>query len=677
MKHLQLPNLCGQPIETRYSRFKSSCSMAMIFPRAVEKIPRMGASMTREGYEDGEGSGDCALQTYTYSTGEHYEGGWENNKREGKGTYFYSNGDVYSGLWHKNLKSSFGVYIKANHIETYSGEWRGNCRNGRGCLIQRNGTRYIGSFKQDLRHGAGVSIRRSGHVHAEIWRHGQIVHRKPLFSCSESDLIISHRFKIASSEDEEEPTVGAAVGILDSDRSENALSSRVKHRKRATLIDAESSLIMTEQPVPAETEIGESPAERSHVSRSLDWSVEDVDILLKFAGLGSLCPTFTLEQVDGFALLSLVQSDTSVLEQVGLEQGSNDLKILMCLLRVIVKMRHKVQAMESMSLEAVSDCFKELEINYEEIDFDFECGRGGYGKVYRANWCDRVVACKVFRTKEGTPLNQLSKDFWQELNALAKLRHPNITLLLGVCLQPRYCIVTEFVPCGALFDLIHRRGDLPNWGVARIIGLAKEICLGMAYLHSQKVLHCDLKSSNLLVTETWGVKIADFGLSFLFNEQDVFDNIKVPLGCVGTHHWIAPEVLRGEEYSEGADVYSFGTILWEMIHRKIPFQDLTAAQVIGIVGYGGKRLQISSYCPPHLSGIIRRCLVRDNSELRPAFHQLVQDLDSLHRLAVLEVEDSLDAFFGRSGDQDDGPGIEFSLSNPKNELPERASEIHS
>ena len=613
----------------------------------------MGTSNSKSTEEGNEESPTSGVNSYTYSTGEHYEGGWENNKREGKGTYFYSNGDVYSGTWHKNLKSSYGVYIKSNHIETYSGEWRNNSRNGRGCLIQRNGTRYVGYFRQDLRHGPGVSIRRNGQIMGEIWRHGQVIHRKHIFTCTESDLVVSRRLKFASSQEEEEVGVGAAVGLFPDGESEPTDEPPQGRRKFSQSFPnrEDSSQLDVDQVFGDED--AEQASERSYASRSIDWTIDDVQILLKFAGLGSLCQTFYEQEVDGFALTSLVsrevQADDTALSELGMTKQSNDLRILMSLVRVIVKMKHKVEVANVISLDSVADCFKELEVTYEDIDFDYECGRGGYGKVYKATWMHRSVACKVFRTKEGADDVQLSKDFWLELNALAKLRHPNITLLLGVCLKPRYCILTEFVSCGALFDLIHRHRELPNWGIARILGVANEICLGMNYLHSQGVLHCDLKSSNILITESWGVKIADFGLSFLFPEDEPFDTAKVPLGCVGTHHWIAPEVLRGEEYSQAADVYSFGVILWEMMHRKIPFQDLTAAQVIGIVGYGGKRLNISRSCPGQVRRLMLKCLSRDRLDLRPSFAHLATELGGLHRLAVLEVEDSLDSFFGKSG----------------------------
>ena len=597
--------------------------------------------------------------TYAYSTGETYYGGWENNKREGFGTYLYATGDAYSGQWHRNLKSAYGVYIKANHVESYAGEWRQNSRNGRGCLIQKNGTRFIGSFKQDLRHGCGVCVKRTGHVLGEIWRHGQLIHRQYILLCTDADMVTSRRMRFQSVHDDED---GAHIGAPEEGLIQNTEESPDRlHSKSARLVEER---IPFEEEHTYEHESAPIATARSHVSYAISWTVSDIQILLKYAGLNSLCPRFLDQQVDGLALVSLVSEesfmDSVTLSQLGLTVDSSEYKILLSLVRVITKMKHKCEIATVISYDSLSECFGELEIDYDDIDFEYECGRGGYGEVYKANWMHRAVACKVFKTRgEGatTPGGTLSKDFWLELNALAKLRHPNITLLLGVCLRPRYCIVTEFVTCGSLFDLIHRHREIPNWGVARIISVSKEICVGMTYLHSQGILHCDLKSSNILITDTWGVKIADFGLSFLFPEASASsdgsesinqDTAKIPLGCVGTHHWIAPEVLRGEEYSKGADVYSFGIILWEMIHRKIPYHDLSAAQVIALVGYGGKRLRVSSYCPKQVKSIIYMCLNRDQPNQRPSFMTLSTELNGLHRLAVLEVEDNLDSFFGSS-----------------------------
>ena len=73
------------------------------------------------------------------------------------------------------------------------------------------------------------------------------------------------------------------------------------------------------------------------------------------------------------------------------------------------------------------------------------------------------------------------------------------------------------------------------------------------------MFHCDLKSSNVLIDENWNVKLCDFGLSRI---KSKFDKKKKNEGRVGTPHWMAPEILRGEKYDYYSDVYSFGMILW-------------------------------------------------------------------------------------------------------------------
>lgn len=79
----------------------------------------------------------------------------------------------------------------------------------------------------------------------------------------------------------------------------------------------------------------------------------------------------------------------------------------------------------------------------------------------------------------------------------------------------------------------------------------------MTYLHGKRVLHCDLKSSNVLIDENWNVKLCDFGLSRINSSHK-----KGSTRRVGTPHWMAPEILRGEEYVFESDVYSFGMLVW-------------------------------------------------------------------------------------------------------------------
>lgn len=97
-----------------------------------------------------------------------------------------------------------------------------------------------------------------------------------------------------------------------------------------------------------------------------------------------------------------------------------------------------------------------------------------------------------------------------------------------------YIMVTEFLSGGSLFDFLHKRGETLN--EQKIFYICKDVALGMSYLHGKNVLHCDLKSSNVLIDENWNVKLCDFGLSRLKdNKKNKKDNIRV-----GTPHWMAP-----------------------------------------------------------------------------------------------------------------------------------------
>ena len=122
----------------------------------------------------------------------------------------------------------------------------------------------------------------------------------------------------------------------------------------------------------------------------------------------------------------------------------------------------------------------------------------------------------------------------------------------------------------------------------RIFKIIKEMALAIQYLHTKKILHCDLKSQNILLTEEWNVKICDFGLA-RYTEKFTRDNH----GKVGTPHWMAPEILRGEQYKEAADVYSFGVILWELVTCEIPHRGRSVPQIVGSVGYHGQKLSLS------------------------------------------------------------------------------------
>eukprot|EP01097_Dermamoeba_algensis_P003207 TRINITY_DN2285_c0_g1_i3.p1 TRINITY_DN2285_c0_g1~~TRINITY_DN2285_c0_g1_i3.p1 ORF type:complete len:147 (+),score=28.89 TRINITY_DN2285_c0_g1_i3:125-565(+) len=140
----------------------------------------------------------------------------------------------------------------------------------------------------------------------------------------------------------------------------------------------------------------------------------------------------------------------------------------------------------------------------------------------------------------------------------------------------------------------------------------------MNYLHSlsPKIIHRDLKSLNLLLDSNGMIKVADFGLA----------RVRIDSGNmttkVGTPLYMAPELIRGEQYTESVDVYSFGIILWEMFTNITPFKGMDPLNVCLGVAYQGLRPVIPSNCPLPLSHLITSCW-NSAAELRPSFDSIL------------------------------------------------------
>ncbi|XP_038699348.1 serine/threonine-protein kinase EDR1 isoform X2 [Tripterygium wilfordii] len=269
----------------------------------------------------------------------------------------------------------------------------------------------------------------------------------------------------------------------------------------------------------------------------------------------------------------------------------------------------------------------EWEIPWEDLQIGERIGIGSYGEVYRADWNGTEVAVKKFLDQDfsGDALVQ----FKCEVEIMLRLRHPNVVLFMGaVTRPPHFSILTEFLPRGSLYRLLHR----PNFQLdeRRRLRMAVDVAKGMNYLHTSHptIVHRDLKSPNLLVDKNWVVKVCDFGLSRM--KHHTFLSSK---STAGTPEWMAPEVLRNEPANEKCDVYSFGVILWELVTCCIPWKGLNPMQVVGAVGFQHRRLEIPEDVDPAIGQIIRECW-QTEPHLRPSFTQLMSRLRRLQHLLV-------------------------------------------
>ncbi|XP_038713171.1 cysteine-rich receptor-like protein kinase 2 [Tripterygium wilfordii] len=189
-------------------------------------------------------------------------------------------------------------------------------------------------------------------------------------------------------------------------------------------------------------------------------------------------------------------------------------------------------------------------------------GQGGFGTVYKGVLPDgREIAVKrlFFNNRHR------AADFYNEVNIISGVEHKNLVRLLGCsCSGPESLLVYEYLPNKSLdrFIFDQNKGRVLNWGkrLEVIIGTAE----GLVYLHENskiRIIHRDIKASNILLDSRLRAKIADFGLARSFEE----DKSHISTAIAGTLGYMAPEYLAHGQLTEKADVYSFGVLLLEIL----------------------------------------------------------------------------------------------------------------
>ncbi|CAL1389679.1 unnamed protein product [Linum trigynum] len=230
--------------------------------------------------------------------------------------------------------------------------------------------------------------------------------------------------------------------------------------------------------------------------------------------------------------------------------------------------------------------YDEWNIDFSEITVGTRVGIGFFGEVFRGVWNGTDVAIKVFLEQDLTAENM--EDFCNEISILSRLRHPNVILFLGACTKPpRLSMLTEYMEMGSLYYLIHLSGQKKKLSWRRRLKMLRDICRGLMCIHRMKIVHRDLKSANCLVNKHWTVKICDFGLSRIMVTKLVTDS-----SSAGTPEWMAPELIRGESFTEKCDIFSLGVIMWELCTLNRPWGGIPPERVVYAVANEGSRLEI-------------------------------------------------------------------------------------
>lgn len=313
-------------------------------------------------------------------------------------------------------------------------------------------------------------------------------------------------------------------------------------------------------------------------------------------------------------------------------------------------------------------------------------GEGPSGVIYKGSYRGSVVAVKKMKmvslpTKHSAREN-MEMELEVEATRMGSLRHPNTVLFMGACLQEDYfCIVSEYCTRGSLFNVLHapkvsassrsrnKRSDLDvlprpastntltapdivnkkkanlKWSLR--IRLALGAARGLLYLHSADppLVHGQLKSSNILVDDSWNAKLADFGtrrvadaVGFDRSRMNTIDERSALL------RWTAPELLKlGEERilkgifpsdcssPQAVDIFSFGLIMWELTTGELPYADMHSnTEITSYVLSGFRPIMKPGQCNIKWAELMARCWSHNPSK-RPSAAEIVSSLESVSK----------------------------------------------
>ncbi|TYK27450.1 G-type lectin S-receptor-like serine/threonine-protein kinase [Cucumis melo var. makuwa] len=194
-----------------------------------------------------------------------------------------------------------------------------------------------------------------------------------------------------------------------------------------------------------------------------------------------------------------------------------------------------------------------------------QIGSGGFGIVYKGTLPDKTIV----EVKKITSFRvQGRRNFCAEIGVIGNIHHVNLVRLKGFCLRGRHrLLVLEYMNRGSLDEALFGDGDDPVLEWKDRFQITMGTARGLAYLHSgcdHKIIHCDVKPENILLNDSLGVKISDFGLSKLPTPEQsgLFTTLR------GTKGYLAPEWLTGSTISDKTDAYSFGMVLLEIVRGR-------------------------------------------------------------------------------------------------------------
>ncbi|MDR1330546.1 MAG: protein kinase [Tannerella sp.] len=263
-----------------------------------------------------------------------------------------------------------------------------------------------------------------------------------------------------------------------------------------------------------------------------------------------------------------------------------------------------------------------------------EIGRGGMGTVYLATdtMLQRQVAVKALKPGTAAQAENMRR-FQSEAVTLARLRHPNITMLYNLVRDgSHWCMIMEYVEGETLETMLRSRRTLP---VDQALHIGIQTLEGLRHAHGRGVVHRDLKPSNLMLSTEGEVKIMDFGIARIAGHSRL-----TRVGqAVGTPQYMSPEQVRGQEGNHASDIYSLGVVLYELLTGVPPFASDSEFEILQahISRKPAPPASLNPAIPAALNSAILRALAKTPSQRftdADEFMQLLKQIAAPERPAA-------------------------------------------
>lgn len=250
-------------------------------------------------------------------------------------------------------------------------------------------------------------------------------------------------------------------------------------------------------------------------------------------------------------------------------------------------------------------------------------GEGSFGRAV-------LVRCKSSQEKYVLKEIQLPKNRSKLENSrreailLSRMKHPNIVAFREAFeADELLCIVMEYCSGGDLLQRIKQQKS-NQFSADNILKWFAEMCAGAKHIHDQRVLHRDLKSKNIFLTDNGTIKLGDFGSACILNSSKAYAH-----AYVGTPYYVAPEVWDNKPYNNKSDVWSLGCVLYELCTLRHPFQASSWKSLILKVCRGAYP-PLPSHLPYELQYLVKQ-MFKTNPKDRPSLHTILTS----HRVSRL------------------------------------------